>query len=400
MPFRIAIIGAGIVGLATARSLQRQLPAASLIVIEHEPAVARHQTGRNSGVIHSGIYSTPGSLKARTCEAGRRLLEAFCDDRGIAWSRCGKVIVATDDRECEALEGILERGRANGIACTPLTRTQLSDREPRVRGRAAIFVADTGVVDYGEVSRALAEEIRGGGELLLGTTVRGIRTRTSGIRILLDRDHLDVDLVVTCCGLHADRMARSSGLDTSLRILPFRGEYWTLKPPADALVRHLVYPVADPNMPFLGVHFTRGIDGRVEAGPSAVPALAREGYGWRDLSPRDVLEAGLDLRTWRLGRRWWKAGVREIHRSLSRRAAWKDMRRLLPDLRIEDLVRGRSGVRAQAVDPRGRLVDDFVIRSCGNMVHVLNAPSPAATASLAIGDHVSRHVIDRLHRRA
>ena len=393
---RIVIIGAGIIGLATARAIARRVPGAHITVVEKASSIAAHQSGHNSGVLHSGIYYTPGSLRARTCHTGLEMMEAYCEEHQIAWKRSGKVIVATGEDELPRLEQLHERGRKNGVDCSRIDLKELKEIEPHVSGIAGLHVSSTGVVDYLAVCHALAEEIRQSGTLLLNQGVRGIETHARHARVMTAGGPIDADLVIACCGLQSDRMARSSGIQPEVRILPFRGEYWKLRPSAAAMVRGLIYPVPDPAMPFLGVHFTRTIHDEVEAGPSAVPALSREGYRWLDINLFDSFEAARSLRTWKLAARWWKNGAGEILRSLSRKQTLRSMRRLLPELKSDDIERSVSGVRAQAVDQAGQLVDDFLIETNGPVIHVLNAPSPAATASLAIADLIVDRGLDQL----
>ncbi|MBG80741.1 MAG: L-2-hydroxyglutarate oxidase [Phycisphaerae bacterium] len=396
MTTRIVIIGAVIIGLATARSVARRLPDARITILEKADRIAAHQSGHNSGVLHSGIYYTPGSMRARTCRTGLQLMESYCDEHGIPWKRCGKVIVATREEEIPRLEKLHQRGLDNGVDCHRITPEELKEYEPHVHGVAALHVPSTGVVDYVGVCKSLAESHRQHGELLLNQRVTAIQTNQSHATVKTHDESIDADLVIVCGGLHADRIARRAGASPPVRILPFRGEYWKLKPEAAALVRGLIYPVPDPAMPFLGVHFTRTIHDEVEAGPSAVPALSREGYRWRDVNLVDTAQALLSLRSWKLAARWWKNGASEIHRSLSRNQALRSMRHLLPGLKAGDIERAPAGVRAQAVDVGGNLVDDFLIEAEGPVVHVLNAPSPAATASLAIADLITDRALEQL----
>ena len=386
MATRIVIIGAGIIGLATARAVARRLPDAHITILEKSEKIAAHQSGHNSGVLHSGIYYTPGSMRAKTCHAGLQMMESYCDENHIPWKRCGKVIVATREDELPRLEMLHKRGLENGVPCSKITPSEIKEHEPHVRGIAGLHVESTGIVDYVAVCQSLASETSRHGKILLNQHVKKIESHGNYATVTTGDDAFEADLVIACCGLQADRMARLSGAATSVRILPFRGEYWKLRPAAAAMVRGLVYPVPDPAMPFLGVHFTRTIHDEVEAGPSAVPALSREGYRWRDINLMDTAEAALSLRSWKLAARWWKNGASEIHRSLSKKQALRSMKHLLPNLTLDDIERSPAGVRAQAVDAAGNLVDDFLIKMDGPVVHVLNAPSPAATASLAIAD--------------
>ncbi len=389
----VVVVGAGIVGLATARALDHH-GHHDVVVVDKEPRVAHHQSGRNSGVVHSGIYYPPGSAKARLVAEGRRRLVDVCRDHDIPLEFCGKVVVAVDDTELGRLAALEERARANGITVERLGSRDLSRREPHIAGVGALHVPSAGITDFARVARALADEhVAAGGTLLLGEPVTGIRAHDHGVDVVTPTTTIRARSLVNCAGLQADRLARLSGADTrGVRIMAFRGEYAELVPDARHLVRHLVYPVPDPALPFLGVHLTRMVDGSVHAGPNAVVALAREGYRWRDVSPRDTAEVLVSARTWRLARRYWRTGLGEIHRSVSTRAFVAALRRLCPDLRADDLAPCGSGVRAQAIDPAGRLLDDFAFADGPRSVHVVNAPSPAATASLAIGAEIAaRH---------
>jgi len=386
---RIVIVGGGIVGLATAWRLSDR-DDVEVVVLEKEDAVAQHQTGRNSGVLHSGIYYKPGSLKATNCRAGKLEMESFCEAEGIAYERCGKVIVAVDERELPALERIHERGIANGVACERIGPDRLREIEPHVAGIAAIHVPEAGIVDYRGVCDRLAAILRERGhEVRLGARV--LRIRSGGSRRVVETTagELDADLVVNCGGLHCDRIARASGVASGPRVVPFRGEYYVLKPEATHLCRHLIYPVPDPNFPFLGVHFTRMVEGGVECGPNAVLAFAREGYTFGTVDLRDLVETLGYGGFHRLALKHWRSGLGEMWRSLSKAAFVKSLQRLVPEIRSEQIVPAPAGVRAQAVNRDGSMVDDFQILEAEGVVHVLNAPSPAATASLNIGRHVA-----------
>lgn len=396
---RIVVVGGGIVGLATAWRLSAR-DDVHVTVVEKEDAVARHQTGRNSGVLHSGIYYKPGSLKALNCRAGKLEMEVFCEEEGIAYERCGKVIVAVDEREIPALERIHERGIANGVDCRRIDGGELREIEPHVSGIAAIHVPEAGIVDYRGVCDRLAEIlVERGHEVRLGTQVRRLRAGGGGRVVETTRGDLDADLVVNCGGLHCDRIARASGVASGPRIVPFRGEYYVLRPEATHLCRHLIYPVPDPDFPFLGVHFTRMVEGGVECGPNAVLAFAREGYTFGTLDLRDLVET-LGYRGFhRLALRHWRSGLGEMWRSLSKSAFVRSLQRLVPDIRAEHIVPAPAGVRAQAVNPDGSMVDDFQITATEGVVHVINAPSPAATASLNIGRHIADRVDSMLPKR-
>ncbi|MFC9287676.1 L-2-hydroxyglutarate oxidase [Streptomyces sp. NPDC057052] len=390
----VLVIGGGIVGLSTAHAISRAAPGTRVTVLEKEPGPARHQTGRNSGVIHSGVYYRPGSLKARYAVRGSAEMIKFCAEYGIPHAVTGKLIVATDRAELPRLHALAQRGRENGIAVRELGPAQITEYEPEVTGLAAIHVGSTGTCDFTAVARRLGEA--SGAELRYGAQVvridrragRGVAVRTARGDVVRGR------VLVNCAGLHCDEIARLTGDEPEVRIVPFRGEYYELA--RRDLVRGLVYPVPDPAFPFLGVHLTRGLDGSVHVGPNAVPALAREGYGWGVVHPREAAATAAWPGARRLARRHWRHGVGELHRSLSKRAFVTEVRRLLPAVEPRDLVRAAPGVRAQAVRRDGSLVDDFLIRRSPHAVHVLNAPSPAATASLPIGREVARRALEAL----
>lgn len=387
----VLVIGGGIVGLSTAYAITRAAPGTRVIVLEKEPGPARHQTGRNSGVIHSGIYYRPGSLKAAYAVRGAAEMVKFCAEYGIAHAVTGKLIVATERAELPRLHALVQRGRENGIPVRELGGAQIAEYEPEVRGLAAIHVGTTGVCDFVGVARRLADA--SGAEIRYGSRVvqvdrrpeRGVAVRTARGDVVRGR------ALVNCAGLYCDEVARLTGDDPEMRIVPFRGEYYNLDRPE--LVRGLVYPVPDPAFPFLGVHLTRGIDGGVHIGPNAVPALAREGYGWGVVRPRELAGTLAWPGTWRMAARHWRYGAGELRRSLSRRAFTEAVRRLLPAVREDDLIRTAAGVRAQAVLRDGTLADDFLIKESPRAIHILNAPSPAATASLPIGREVARRVL-------
>jgi (S)-2-hydroxyglutarate dehydrogenase len=381
------VVGAGILGLASACELLRRRPDWAIVVIEKEPVPARHQTGRNSGVIHSGVYYAPGSLKARLCRRGRELLLGFCEEAGIPYDLCGKVIVATDDGERPALGELARRGRANGVEIEEIDADRLRELEPHCRGAAALHLRETGILDFGAVTRALAARFESaGGELLLGARVLALDERRDEVRIETTRGDLSARYLIACAGVHADALAGERASET--RILPFRGDYFALRPEARRLCRNLIYPVPDPRFPFLGVHVNRRPDGEVWAGPNAVLALAKEGYRRRDLKPPDAWEALTYPGFLRLARRYWRTGALELYRDLFRRAYAAQARRYLPELEAEDLLPAPAGIRAQAVARDGSLVDDFLFARSPRAVHVRNAPSPAATSALAIAEHV------------
>lgn len=388
------VVGAGLVGLATARALQSE-GAYDVVVLESAPDVAAHQSGRNSGVVHSGLYYKPGSLKARLCVEGRERLARFCAEHGVAFERCGKIVVATREDELARLDDLERRGRANGLeGLERLDANGIRAHEPHAAGLAGLFVPQTGIVDFIAVARVLAREIESeGGRVRTGTRVLGAREDGDVLRVTTSRGVLRARRLVACAGLYADRVAASCGLAPGVRIVPFRGEYHVLAHARRTLVRHLIYPVPDPAFPFLGVHFTRRTSGEVEAGPNAVLALAREGYSWGDVSLRDVA----DTLAWpgfrALASRHLAYGLGEMRRSLDRHAFAEALRRLLPELRDDDLRPARAGVRAQALARDGVIVEDFAFAEGPLQLHVLNAPSPAATASLAIGEYVARRAL-------
>ncbi|MGV4986955.1 L-2-hydroxyglutarate oxidase [Streptomyces sp. NPDC001709] len=390
----VLVVGGGIVGLSTAYAITRAVPGTRVTVLEKEPGPARHQTGRNSGVIHSGIYYRPGSLKARYAVRGAAEMVKFCAEYGIAHAVTGKLIVATEREELPRLHALVQRGRENGIPVRELGPAQIEEYEPEVRGLAAIHVGTTGVCDFVGVARQLAQA--SGAEIRYGArVVRVDRRPERGVAVLTaGGDVVRARVLVNCAGLYCDEVARLTGDEPEVRIVPFRGEYYELARPE--LVRGLVYPVPDPAFPFLGVHLTRGIDGGVHIGPNAVPALAREGYGWGVVRPRELAGTVAWPGSWAIARQHWRYGAGELRRSLSKGAFLEAVRRLLPGVEADDLVRAPAGVRAQAVLRDGTLVDDFLIREGSRAVHVLNAPSPAATASLPIGREVGRRVLDML----
>jgi L-2-hydroxyglutarate oxidase len=388
--FDAAIIGGGIVGLATAWQLTRLKPGWKVVVIEKEATLAFHQTGRNSGVIHSGIYYRPGSLRARNCRKGKLMLEQFCTEHQVAWTRTGKVIVATQEHQLTQLQTIFERGQQNGVACQLIDRSRLLELEPYCAGIRAIHVPESGIVDYPGVCRKLAELLTASGaEIFLNAAVESMEQRTDSVMVKTSTGNWEARQVINCAGLHSDRVARQSGLPMKELIVPFRGEYFELKPDAEHLCRTLIYPVPDPRFPFLGVHFTRMVHGGVECGPNAVFALAREGYDWSTINARDLWESLTYPGFWRLAAKNWKTGLGEVWRSLSKAAFVKALQQLVPEIREEHLKAAPAGVRAQALGMDGKLVDDFVILRHERVINVCNAPSPAATASLNIGKHVA-----------
>ena len=394
MVFDLLIAGGGITGLASAWRILERSPGLRLLLLEKEAGLALHQTGRNSGVIHSGIYYAPGSFKARLCREGREALIAFGGERNLALQICGKVIVATADAEVPRLGALEERALKNGLQGTRrISAQELRELEPEARGLAALHVPETGIVDFSAVCAKLAEEIRArGGEIRTGEKVISISGRKGSKRVQTNRNRHDTAFFLNCGGLHSDRLARCEGLDPGVSIVPFRGEYFTFKKTAPALVRNLIYPVPDPAFPFLGVHFTRMIGGGVECGPNAVLALCREAYSKWSVNPRDALEIFSHAGFRALAAKHWRMGLGEFRRSLSKAAFVRALQKLVPAVRGDMLEPRASGIRAQAIRPDGSLVDDFHFVEGDGSLHVLNAPSPAATAALAIGAHVAERV--------
>jgi L-2-hydroxyglutarate oxidase len=393
--FDFAVIGGGIVGLSTARALLERHPGARLVVLEKEGGWARHQTGHNSGVIHSGIYYKPGSLKARFCRAGAQALVGFCRERGIEHEICGKVIVATEPDEMPLLDNLYERGLENGLEVEKIGPEELEEIEPHASGLGAIRVPSTGIVDFVKVAEAFADLVEEkGGELRAGTEVRSVSETGRAVVVRTSKGAFRARTLVNCAGLHSDRVARLCGVETGVKIVPFRGEYYELRPEKRYLVKNLIYPVPNPNFPFLGVHFTRSISGIVEAGPNAVLGLAREGYKKTDFNFGEFVEELTYPALWRLARKNWRVGVGEIHRSFSKKAFVRGLKKLVPEVEEEDVVPIAAGVRAQAIRKDGALVDDFLIASGRNSVHVLNAPSPAATASIPIGEEIAGRIAE------
>lgn len=389
--FDIAIVGAGIVGLATARELLTRRPGLRVGVLDKEPAIAQHQTGHNSGVIHAGVYYAPGSLKARACVAGKAKLIRFCEEHRIPYELCGKVIVATEESELPRLHELYKRGQANGVPGLELIGPRrLRELEPHVEGIQALYSPTTGIVDFGRVAHAYADEVQArGGTILAGHEVTAITQRDGLRQLVTPVGTIEARVVITCAGVYADRVARLTGAPESPKIVPFRGDYYVLRPERAGMVRSLIYPVPDPRFPFLGVHFTRRIDGSVWLGPNAVLAFSREGYRFRDVNFRDLKETLAFPGFRKLARRYWRTGGAEMYRDLSKRSFLKELQRYMPDLRPDDLLPGPSGVRAQALAPDGSLVDDFVVDRQVGALHVRNAPSPAATSSLAIAELIA-----------
>lgn len=392
--YNIAVIGGGIVGCATAMALCK-IKGVSVIILEAEAELAAHQTGNNSGVIHSGLYYKPGSLKAKNCVEGREKLYKFCNEHNIAHDQCGKLVVATSEEEIPKLEELEIRGKANGLkGIKRLSKEELSDYEPHVGGLAGLHVPETGIVDFVAVTKKFAEIVRENeGEFLTNTRVIGVNRTSDGLVLETTNGEVKCENIVNCAGLQSDRLAKLCGVNPGLKIIPFRGEYYKLKPEREYLVKNLIYPVPDPQFPFLGVHFTRMIEGGVEAGPNAVLAFKREGYTKTSISLKDSLETFSYMGFWILIAKFWKMGFGEMYRSYIKSAFVKALQRLVPELQYDDIYTGGAGVRAQALEPNGFLVDDFRIVEAENMVHVLNAPSPAATAAISIGEKIAEMAV-------
>ncbi len=393
----VGIIGGGILGLATAYHLSQRFPHHRVVLLEKEEGLAHHQTGHNSGVLHSGIYYKPGSLKAANCREGKKAMEAFCATEGIDYEICGKVIVATNERELPALHTIYERGQANGVRCAVIDRAHLQELEPAAAGIKALHVPETGIVNYRQVCQRLAERVQErDGRIVTKARVTGMREQGGQVILHSLAGDFGVDYVVNCAGLHSDRLAALSGTRPEVKIVPFRGEYYDVKPQAQHLCRNLIYPVPDPGFPFLGVHFTRMIAGGVECGPNAVLAFAREGYHKTDVNLRDLVETLTYPGFLRLAAKYWQTGLGEMWRSFSKAAFVRALQHLVPAIREDDLEPAAAGIRAQAIAPDGAIVDDFMIYETERMVNVCNAPSPAATASLNIGRLIVERLVPRL----
>ncbi len=398
MKYDALIVGGGIVGLATALQLQKQKPGLRLAILEKESELARHQTGNNSGVIHSGIYYKPGSLKAQNCIRGYELLLAFCRQHDVPFELCGKVIVATEQHELPLLENLYQRGLQNGLGeIRRITADDIREYEPYVTGLAGIHVPYTGIVDYKRLAEKYGELIRAqGGEIHLNARVSDLREKSDGLEVITPGRTFETRLLINCAGLYSDKIAALSFPQLNVRIVPFRGEYYKLRPEKEYLVRTLVYPVPDPNFPFLGVHFTRMAKGGVEAGPNAVLAFSREGYKKSNINLRELGETLMWPGFQKVAAKYWRTGLGEMYRSFSKAAFTRALQKLIPEIQESDLMEGGAGVRAQACDREGGLVDDFLILEGKNVINVCNAPSPAATSSLAIGETVSGLACARL----
>jgi (S)-2-hydroxyglutarate dehydrogenase len=393
--FDLAIVGAGIVGLASAMALTRLRPDLKLIILEKEARVAAHQTGNNSGVIHAGLYYKPGSLKARMAVEGARAMIEFCQEHSLPHELCGKVVVATGDEEVPRLDELHRRGMANGVpGLQRLTAAEIADYEPHARGVAGLWSPSTGIVDYLAVTAKYAELIQGAGAAIrFNAEVTGIQERSSELIVDTTQGEVQARALINCAGLQSDLVARMTGSTEGVRIIGFRGEYYKLAPESSRLVRGLIYPVPDPRFPFLGVHFTKKIDGSVEAGPNAVLAFAREGYAKRDINAGYVLKLVTFPGFWVMAAKFWQMGLAEMWRSYNKRAFVKALQVLVPEVRVQDVTAGGVGIRAQAMDRKGNLLDDFRFLETPRAIHVLNAPSPAATASLAIGEHIAEQAL-------
>jgi L-2-hydroxyglutarate oxidase len=391
----VVIIGGGIVGLATAMALTTQTKA-SVLVLEKENKLAAHQTGNNSGVIHSGIYYKPGSLKARNCVEGREALYKFAEEHDIRHERCGKVIIATQENELPALQTLAQRGSANGLnGVRPLNPAEIKEIEPHTDGIAGLFVPQTGIIDYVQVVEKYAElTMANGGQIRKNTRVVGFKKTGTDLVIKTNNGEITSRYLINCGGLHSDRIAKMTGVNPGVQIIPFRGEYYDVVPEKHGLVKNLIYPVPDPRFPFLGVHFTRRVTGGIEAGPNAVLAFKREGYKFWSIALSDLMSYAAYIGFWRMATKYWKMSLDEYYRSLSKKVFVNALQKLIPDLGMEDVYRGGAGVRAQALAPNGALVDDFHIVEADGMIHVLNAPSPAATASISIGKTIASMAVN------
>ena len=396
--FDICIIGGGIVGLATAYQISKKHPKLKLAVLEKETSLAKHQTGHNSGVLHTGIYYKPGSLKAMNCRNGKQAMEQFCQEQGIDHELCGKIIVALNDEEVPRMKNIYQRGQENGVNCKIISREEMLEIEPRVAGVQAIHVPECGIVNYKQVCLRLGEIIQEKEEnkIFLGHQVTKIRNLTTSLVVETDKQQIECKHLINCGGLHSDKLTKLGGQKPPAKIIPFKGEYFELKKNAKHLCKNLIYPVPDPAFPFLGVHFTRMIDGTVECGPNAILAFGREAYGKFDLNLKDLLESITYPGFQKMAIKHWKMGWGEMWRSYNKGAFVKALRRLIPEIEASHLVSAHAGIRAQAVSPRGALVDDFLIEDNNRVINVCNAPSPAATASLNIGSTITAQLEARI----
>lgn len=393
--YDLLVIGGGIVGLASARALAHRHPQARIAVLEKEAALATHQTGHNSGVIHAGVYYAPGSLKARFCAAGVDATIAFCRSHNLPYEQCGKLLVATNPVELQRMDALEGRCRQNGLDPIRLSAPELTEREPAITGLGALLVERTGIADYRAIALAMADEVRArGGEIRTGTEITAISEGADTVIVETRSGRFETRFLVACAGLQADRVARMAGLDVDFRIVPFRGEFYKLAPARGRIIRHLIYPIPDPALPFVGVHLTRMIDGSIKIGPNAVLARAREGYGKSDINLRDLGDTLRYPGFWKLAGRHWKSGVTEMRNSLSRAAYLELARKYCPSLTLDDLVPYEAGIRAQVVMDDGTMQNDFMLRKTKRMLHVCCAPSPAATSAIPIGSHVADLVAD------
>jgi L-2-hydroxyglutarate oxidase len=397
--FDIIIIGGGIIGTATALELKNNANL-NILLIEAEKELASHQTGNNSGVIHSGLYYKPGSLKAKNCTEGRELLYKFCDKNNIEYVRCGKIVVANTDSEINAMEALFNRGVANGLkGIKKLSSEEIKEFEPHAKGISGLFVPQTGIVDYTKVTNAYARLfLENDGIIETNCKFLSLKILNNELVLVTTKGEFKTKFIVNCGGLYSDKIAKLCGVNPGLQIVPFRGEYYKMKKDKEYLVKNLIYPVPDPRFPFLGVHFTRMINGGVEAGPNAVLAFKREGYFKKDFSINDVSRMFLYSGFWKMASKYYRMGFGEFYRSFNKKAFVKALQKLVPAIQIDDIEPGGAGVRAQALEPNGKLVDDFRIVEANKMVHVLNAPSPAATASLAIGRTIAKIVLKKFDK--
>ena len=387
--YDIIIVGGGIIGLSSAYQIIKSYPEKKLLVIEKENNISMHQTGHNSGVIHSGIYYKPGSLKAKYCRNGIKLLKKFCSTYHIKYELCGKVIIAKTENELNSLNALFLRGKKNGLkGLKLLQQNQILDYEPYVVAKGAIYCPETGIINYSDVCKKLSELISEKGLIVTGSKVSNIFKKETHLIVQTDNLELKTKFLINCAGLFSDRISEMAGLQKTSKIISFRGEYYMLKKDARHLVKNLIYPVPDPRYPFLGVHFTRTINGEVEAGPNAVLAFAREGYSKFDINLKDIWDYLTYPGFWLMASRHWSTGMKEYYRSTFKRAFLKSLKYLIPSIKAENIQKSPAGVRAQALDSNGRLIDDFIIKNTSNMIHVLNAPSPAATSSLSIGLYI------------
>ena len=397
--YNVVIIGGGIVGLASALKIKEKNPAYKVAVVEKEKSIAKHQTGHNSGVIHSGLYYKPGSYKATNCVDGYKMLLDFCNEEEIEYELCGKIVVATKESQLDALETLFERGNANGLdGIKKLRAEELKEYEPHVAGVSGLFVPQTGIIDYKLVADKYAEKFKHfGGEIHSSNKLVKFEEDKGFIHVHTEHQRLTTRLVVNCSGLYSDKIAKLTGAKIDYKIVPFRGEYYKIKPEKEHLVKNLIYPVPDPKFPFLGVHFTRHIDGGIEAGPNAVLAFAREGYKKSNVNMKELLGTLFYPGFMRVAKKYWRTGLGEMHRSYSKSAFTTALQELIPELEKKDLVKGGAGVRAQACDRKGGLIDDFLVVEHDKFINIGNAPSPAATSSLAIGERVAQMAVERLN---